>query len=531
MERKTFQTIIRSFSLLIVLLLPNNIFSCGWSESYETTRLAFFRASLPSFIKLNKYIYSSDLYMETGRISHRDQDINCQEWVKKLGGNINLKDVYQILYSTEAEKFQNAIDSDSLISRFKGNSFVLSLNLPKNKAFLKYISIAKQFEYGDKNVGKWENWDKVEVYYGKNINENFSENEPNLDNLILKQTDSFLKQRYAFLNLRACFYGENPSGVQGLYNTYFKNNSNTIIAEWAKYYMAIGLENKALKNYYLSQVLLNSDDKANASIQHFDEKFVTETLEFAKNDTEKGIIKSIELFYNPAPTIENLKEIAILIPENDIFSFLIQREVNKLEDWIFTPKYSNNSRSDNYDDDEATRIEYEKARAENEQKDLKYIQDLKVLLIGIEPKLNGQQKDFLNSAIAQLCFIDDEIEEGKIYTDSISANANPSIQTQKNVQLALITLKQNDLKSVETQEKLYNYFNDVEDAASEDATLFKSMYSLYGIASQDYLKIKDITTAGLLFMKSKNKQDNYSEYSYNFYNNYKYFYSYIGYFD
>ena len=530
MERKTFRTILSSFSLLIVLVLPINIFSCGWSESYETTRLALFRASLPSFSKLDRYVYSTDLYNYSERISHRDQDINCQEWARKLGGNIKPIDAYEILYTTNSEVFQNAIESDSLTLRFKQNSFVVSLNLPKNKSFLKYISIAKQNEYSNEIDGKWENWKDDFDNYGVSSSENYSAEYPNLNDLIKNEKDAFLKQRYAFLNLRSSFYEQNSTKVQELYNKYFKNNSKTILAQWAKYYMSLGLKNEAETNYNLSQILVKSDDKANACVQHFNDSLVPQTLVFAKNDTEKGVIKAIQLFHNPAPAIESLKKIATLIPNNDIFCFLVQREVNKLEDWIFTPKYSNISRSDVYVEG-ATETDYEKARAENHIKDLKYLQDLKILLIEIESKSIDQQKDFLNAAIAQLCFINDEIDQGKKHTILISANAIPSIQVQKNLQLALITLKQKDLKSEEVQEKLYNYFNKIEEAASDDSTLFKSMYSLYEIASQDYYKINDITTAGLLFMKSNNKKDNYNNFGYDYYYNRKYFYTYVGYFD
>ena len=529
MARKTFQTILRSFSLLIFIVLPTNIFSCGWSESFETSRLALFRAELPSFVKLDRYVYSSDLYNYSIRISDRDQDVNCQEWVNKLDKNIKPIDVYEILYATQSEKFQNAVESDSLESRFKGNSFIASLNLPKNKPFLKYISVAKQSEYNSEIDGKWEGWEKIDGY-GYENEDNYSESNPDFESLITRQTDSFLKQRYAFLDLRHCFYEKNNLAVQNLYNKYFKNNSKTIIAEWAKYYMAVGLENKIEANYLLSQTLVSSDDKAFASVQHFEDEIIEKTLLLAKNDTEKGIIKSIPLLANPAPTIIELSEIASLIPNNDIFYFLIQREVNKLEDWIFTPKYSNSTYSNHFQITDET-IDYEKAKLENEQKDLKYLQDLKSLLIAIETKSIGQQKDFLNAAIAQLCFIGDKIDEGKNRSNLISDKANSSIQVQKNVLLSLVTLKQNDLKTDETQEKLYTYFNEIDNAATENETLFKSLYSLCSIASDDFKANNDVVTAGLLFMKSNNKNDSFYDYSFDNNYNKKYFYDYIGYFD
>jgi hypothetical protein len=533
MEHKTYPTIFRNFSIAVLLLFSSNIFSCGWSESYETSRLALFRASRPSFIKLGDYSYSLDLYSESPQVSDRDQKQNCREWIAKLGGGIKVDDVYAILYQTSAEEFENAIQSKDLATVFKENTFVKSLSLPKNKPFLDYISVAKQMEYSHQNDGKWESWEESDNQY-EGVNDT-----PNriieFDKLIKNSKDKFLKQRYAFLQLRSIFYGgmtaykldenETPNTIQSLYDTYFKDNTKTILAPWAMYYMALKLENKALSNYYLSKVLVNCDDKGNAVIRHFDEKLTNETLAFAKNDFERGIIKSIKLLYNPSPALEDLKEIALLMPESEYFSFLVEREVNKIEDWIFTPKYSNSTRSDYIDYDEnKTEADYVKARLENEQKDLKYLQDLKTLLIEIQEKSSGEQKDFLSAAIAQLCFINDEIDAGNTFTQQISEKANPSIQLQKSVQLALVALKQNDIKTPETQEKLYNCFNDIENAVENDNTLFKSMYSLYRIASSDFYNKKDVVTAGLLFMKSGTKQGSY-------YYSQKYFYNYIGYFD
>jgi hypothetical protein len=531
MERKTFQTIFRNFSLFFLLFFSSNTFSCGWSESYETSRLALFRASRPSFIKLGDYGYSLDLYSVTPQVSNRDQKINCQEWVAKLGENIKVDDVYAILYQTNSEVFENTVQSNTLESVFKENSFIKSLNLPKNKPFLNYISVAKQMEYNNQINGKWEAWEESDNQ-PQGIND-YATRDIEFDKLIKNSKDTFLKERYAFLSLRAAFYNQSPQNLQELYDTYFKDNTKTILAPWAMYYMALGIENKAMANYYLSKVLVNCDDKGNAVIRHFDEKLTEETLAYAKNDFERGIIKAIKLMYNPAPALEDLKEISLLMPESEYFSFLVQREVNKIEDWIFTPKYSNSTRIDYIDYDESkTEGDYAKARLENEQKDLKYLQDLKALLIEIQTKSSGEQKDFLSAAIAQLCFINDEIDLGITYTQQISTNANPSIQLQKNVQLTLVALKQNDIKSIETQEKLYNCFNNVENAVENDNTLFKSMYSLYRIASANFYDKKDVVTAGLLFMKSGSKQDNFGEYEYSmdYYSN-KYFYSYIGYFD
>ena len=97
---------------------------------------------------------------------------------------------------------------------------------------------------------------------------------------------------------------------------------------------------------------------------------------------------------------------------------------------------------------------------------------------------------------------------------------------QKNIQLALVSLKQDNLKDEKVQNQLYTYFDSVENLVETDHGLFKNLYSLYRIASSDFRKKGDIVTAGLLSMKSDIKNDGeYSEYSNSS------FFNYIGYFD
>ena len=116
---------------------------------------------------------------------------------------------------------------------------------------------------------------------------------------------------------------------------------------------------------------------------------------------------------------------------------------------------------------------------------------------------------------------------GKQYSAKISSNANASIKLQKHIQLALIALKQGNISDEKTKQILFESFNAIEDIVENDATLFKSMYSLYRIASKQYFDKNDVATAGLLFLKSENKKD-YS-YNYDYYN--QYYYYYIGYFE
>ncbi|MEG2102126.1 MAG: hypothetical protein RRY99_11530 [Flavobacterium sp.] len=522
MEPKIYLNIMRVFSSLLLVLSFQVSFACGWSVSPETSRLALFKAQREGFFKLTPFYYSADNYYSVNTISDSDKKLNCFELKKKLGNQITTDDVYSILYETDSEQFETAYENKTLDKVFEKNTFIKTLLLPKNKAFLSYILFAKKLEYNSNTDVKWESWGKIGY---DNQNHQLADLD-NFEKRIKTAKDVFLKQRYTFLILRYSFYSQDKNEVIKLYDTYFAANKNTILKPWALYYKALCIDDLVLQNYLLSKVFNSCEEKSFAVLQHYNRKLTAETLALAQNDEERSVILAIESLRNPAPDLKSIKEMYELSPNSLFLSFLIGREVNKLEDWIFTPQYTNNgtpsvtfSNTNWYED-------YAKAKAENFNKDILYLRELEYFLISIREQTSGEQKDYITAAIAQLCFIDDQIDEGKKYTNMISGKANASIQMQKNIQLALVSLKQDDLNNVKIQNQLYNYFNSVENLVETDRGLFKNLYSLYRIASDEFHKKGDTAAAGLLSMKADIKNEG----EYASYNN-PYFYSYIGYFD
>ncbi|MEZ0130236.1 hypothetical protein AB9T88_10925 [Flavobacterium sp. LBUM151] len=523
MEPKIYPAIMRVFSSLLLVLSFQVSFACGWSVSAESSRLVLFKAQREGFFKLTPFYYSADYYYSTNTVSGVDQEMNCLEWQKKLGNQINEKDVHTILYETDAEQFENAFESKSLKKVFEKNTFIEALLLPKNKAFLNYILFAKTLEYNSNADVKWESWGKV----GYNSEEHKLADVEDFEKKIKTAKDAFLKQRYAFLILRYSFYAQDKQEVIRLYDTYFDENKNTILEPWALYYKALCIDDFPMQNYLLSKVFASCEEKSFAVLQHYNWKLTAETLALAQNDEERSVILSIESLRNPAPDLKTIQEVYKLTPNSLFLSFLIGREINKLEDWIFTAQYSNNGSpavvfegTDWYGD-------YANAREENFKKDILYLRELEYFLIAVREQTSGEQKEYITAAIAQLCFMDDEIDLGKKYNNMISDKANVSIQMQKNIQLALVSLKQDDLKSEKFQNQLFKYFDSVENLIETDNGLFKNLYSLYRIASGEFSKKGDRVTAGLLMMKSDLKNEG----EYSGYYSTPYFYNYIGYFD
>ncbi|KFF11715.1 hypothetical protein [Flavobacterium hydatis] len=524
MVSKIYPGITRVFSSFILLFTFQVSFACGWYESAETSRLALFKSERKGFLKLHYFCYSANSFHEVNEVSNKDQELNCLEWQKKIGANVSTADIYTILYETDSDVFQAAYQSNSLKQVFKNNTFIATLLRLKNKPFLDYLILAKKLEYNNVPSSKWESWSGISSY-PENVN---TVAIGDYNQKILSAKDAFLKQRYAFLILRDRFYSSDKTEVIRLYDTYFANNKGTILEPWALYYKALCIDSLPLRNYLLSQVFASCDDKSLAVMQHYNFKHTAATLSLAKNNEERNMILVIESMRNPAPDLSTIKQVYKFDPNSIYFSFLVQREVNKLEDWIFTPKYSNNKVPAVSFDKMSWYDNYEKAKTDNFNKDILYLRELKQFLIDAYSEVSGEQKDFIASAIAQLCFIDDEIDLGKKYVNMISVNANISIQLQKNIQLALITLKQDNLQDKNTQNNLFSYFNVIEDLVQEDISLLKNLYSLYRIASDEFSKQGDKAIAGLLFLKSMLKKGAIDNSWYYYVPS---FYEYTGYFE
>ncbi|MFT3795926.1 hypothetical protein [Flavobacterium sp.] len=526
MEPKTLQRIILFFSVV----LPCSVAACGWSWEPETTRLALFRAQRNHFLKLQPFAYNANWYNEAAYTPDIDEKRNCAEWQQQLGKNIPIDDIYKVLYETDPDVFQSSYETQNMAKTFADNAFIKAISLPKNRAYFDYLVYAKKLEYNNTIYGKWESWDKIERNYWEEVPKK-SADISGLNAKLLSAKNDFLRHRYAFLLLRHNFYSGGGGEVIALYRQYFANNNKSVLSIWAMYHMALCLENKAEANYYLSRAFVAGNDKSFACVQHFNDSLVQQTLAFAKNDFEKGVILAMKCMRNPAPALAELQQIQKLMPNSEYFSFLVQREINKLEDWIFSPAYIEEAPSVTFQNSNWYQPDFETAKTINYRTDIAYLNQLKAFLMQIQPRAAGEQKDYLSSAIAQLCFIGDDIANGKKYTAMISKNANASIQLQKNIQLCLVMLHQDDITDPQIQQRLFDCFDAMENTAEKDDSQFKSMYTLYRIASLQYRKINRCDLAGLFFLKSDEKKAMTAASDWYFppYN-YSY-YTYIGYFE
>lgn len=482
----------RVFSSLILLLTFQFSFACGgWSVPSEIYRLSMFNAQRKEFYPISYFNYSGDNYSGEYDIYDNDWKLNCLEWQKKLSNKIKVDDIYAILYDVDGKEFQQAYLDHKLNEIYKNNTFVKSLLMYKNKPYLDYLLLAKKQEY---SFASWQIEESIDIKYCKEK--------------ILTSTDFFLKQRYAFLILREPRGCEKKEVIQ-LYNSYFKDKK-TALSLPALYYKTVDYEDLVLQNYEYCKIFMHCGDKAFKVFNEYKTLFTDETLKLAKNNDERATILGMQYLRNPGQCLAGLKKIAKVDPNNILLSFLIKREVNKLEDWILTPEYTQEVPAVAFDIYDTWYKDYEKSKKENYTKDILYLKEFRGYLISMHKKTIGEQRDYVSAAIAQLCFIDNEIEMGKKYAVMISDKTNLSIQMQKNIQLALAVLKRDDLNNEKVRNKLAFYLNNVEKIAKQNKESLKSLYSLYRVVSAEFSKQENQAVAGLFYIKAEIAKSHYA---------------------
>jgi hypothetical protein len=212
------------------------------------------------------------------------------------------------------------------------------MNKSENAELREYLKFAKKCEAYNGSIGYEYSWEKEEKATDKNAIKAIKKS---LE-LSQKTNSAFLKERYAYLALRMSYYNDQNWRVKSIFENYFEKNNITPIYYWALHFKTLASKNSPRNNVDVANVFCNSIEKRDACNQSFDNKIPIEKMLYASsNNEEKANVYCYLTATKTDFALENLKKIHQLNPESKTLLFLVEREINKIEDWILTPHYSN----------------------------------------------------------------------------------------------------------------------------------------------------------------------------------------------
>lgn len=328
----------------MLILLPKKLANaCGFGVHAGEYRFWLLQPDIVNEPDLTPFFLSAGYLYNGDQNAAEEPSVaqNILDWHNVAGGFASKKDIDTILNLTSPSEFI----SDINVLKNK-NTFCKWLLLPQNKPFYLYMLLSKKIEQFAANPDPWEEGQVPD----KNI--------PKLiDEAILIYRDckpGFLKLRAAYQIERLYFL--NNQGEKGckIYDSLIAPvKTNSWIKTAALYKTAGVLPIPTDKhNYILSKAFDRGGYNRTACLVKFVSSGFHATLPLAKNTHERNVITAMNLFNYSGRSLNQIEKIYNTEPNYKEVSFLLLREINKVEDWLitnkvteFAPAVYNNDRS------------------------------------------------------------------------------------------------------------------------------------------------------------------------------------------
>ncbi|MES2003473.1 MAG: hypothetical protein V4450_03050 [Bacteroidota bacterium] len=385
----------------VVCFLPKKTAqACGpWPSPPEEYRISFFQSNITDtgkeltayYFSLNKY-YKSLNFDEYATQVETDQ--NYREWKDELGNHFSKNDFYVAI-----NKLSYQVVTDSANQLQYANSFIKALYVPAKKELLAYFMMAKRTEQFNSVFGTKDPW-------GLN---NTVQAAPlalvdGLQKMLTDTHDNFIKQRTAYLLCRLLFYINQKSEFLKIYDANFAHSTNKSWVNASADYYKVRLLNNEMSAAFMGgivDIIDRSKDKRMVCIQLINQVKRENSIPLLKTNHEKATALAAYAIRYPAYALQKIKEIDALDHTNKFIPLLINREVNKIEDWLLTPVYTEFGTSgskDSYSDDDKFGKYY---KNQNLASDSLYAVSLKKYIEDIIHK--REDRDFsLTTAVCQL---------------------------------------------------------------------------------------------------------------------------------
>lgn len=309
--------------LLVFLISASNSIACSWYPFGEDVRFSLMNPSVFDDGGMSPYYYTSANY-GYGFTSTPENDPNIALWSDYCNGKVDAKSIYQTIYE---------LGEDEINAEGSTNKMVIYLRENDSEA-LDYVQFAKSCSEFNTIYSSWEN----------DRNDHFARSKKMLEALkrSKKVESKVIKKRYRFLALRMAFYGSDTNKVRAIYRKSFPKIPTDAIDYWALYFKSTTEEISAQRNFNLAQVFVNAPGKRFGALSRFSRKIpIDEVLKFAKTNIERANVRAVYAVRECGRGLSSLQKIQKLDPNHPMLDYLLIREVNKLEDWILTPRYTN----------------------------------------------------------------------------------------------------------------------------------------------------------------------------------------------
>ena len=326
-------TYLKTSAVIISVIAVFSISGGDYDESYWTSLNSTFTPE--AFVEDKSYeplFYSSKMFYgyDSFHQDHSSRFVNYQvdDWNNYLNNEISKEELLTIIGSDSLNPIVTKINTAIKSNKENGITKRYHLEKPKIKEFFKFIGLAKSLEPA---TNFYPQWDYNTETYSESEKVQTSEIK-NIEKIYLNSKDSFLKEKYWFLTVKAYFYSENKNNTINFYNgTVNKAEKNINYYRALSYIAGINYSQKkyALSNYQYAVIFENCPQLRKEAIFNFkpqETKDFNAALSLTNNKTEETALWALYGYY--ADPVEAISKIYDIDSKNKHLEYLLSRSVN-----------------------------------------------------------------------------------------------------------------------------------------------------------------------------------------------------------
>lgn len=313
------------FILISVINCLQAVYACGPYYPFgEQVRFTLLKQGLFRTEGFEGFLYSANSFETNDEDIASGSRMNAILWRDQTGSKLDPEVIMDGIYNSEAQ-----------FSSTFTNAFLLELQQKGQNAALEYLRFAhKCSKLNSRLQDPWERRPSVTLPVRNEMIREALEK-------AASAKDNTLSRRYAFLAIRLAHYNNEIVTLNATWKKYFSATPKDLLDYWALYFKAIHETNEVKRNVSLALVFLHAPDKRFAVYQQYNFDIDSEKVLGACNtDEQKSAEWLIRGITNPARALESIRNFYELNPSSPALNILLHRELSKLEDWIFTPYFS-----------------------------------------------------------------------------------------------------------------------------------------------------------------------------------------------
>lgn len=326
----------RQLSLLVctaVLSINTNLQACGEYYPYgEYLRFSIFAEPLPyASGPLAGFLYHSARYYDLELGPAYDQ--NVRTWQAFFKQRFSAEELSEFIYEVDLQELLYAPQSENAVVRFlrakRGKS-------KETKALFAYFVFAKK-------TAHYSSFASRDPWHLEAKRPNHRKQWRVFYTAIARAKqvqEPMLKERYAYLAIRTIYYLHDDAQANAakkwiprLYKCFFSDQAQSAVSLWALYFVNKVQENPNAQE--LATIFWNNGEKSNAAFELFTSK---------KSDPailqKYPMVRAMSLCQRLDRTLPDLKQLKPKNCKEEVLLYVVQREINKLEDWVLTPYYT-----------------------------------------------------------------------------------------------------------------------------------------------------------------------------------------------